>query len=393
MSLLAMQDVIWLTGDGGRPFLERATNSGDSLAALVKSLRKDLSPPRAHLILEQAELRARARDKFGLADRMFFTRQSLQQASGEDIAHYIASRFPIGEPVADLCCGIGGNLLALAGRGPVTGVERDPVVGHFARCNVRVAGARLATVQVADVAGFSLEGCSALFIDPDRRSHGRRTVDVRYYQPDLPALDRLVAECPDAAVKLAPATAVPDHWRRRVELEWIGYARECKQQIAWFGELARHPGRRVATVCSRSDPNSRTVVENPGARANTTERFETFIYIPHPAVATARLVKSIAAEYSLDQIAGAEMLTGKDPVLDKALATFETVAECPFDVKKVSSLLAEQNIAPQVVRAMGHKQTAAKLKDRLPPDGGFSGGVFVEGRGSSRRVIVALRRT
>ena len=37
----------------------------------------------------------------------------------------------------DLCCGIGGDLLALAEHGETIGVERDPVTAYLAEANGR----------------------------------------------------------------------------------------------------------------------------------------------------------------------------------------------------------------------------------------------------------------
>ena len=74
-----------------------------------------------------AELRLRARAKFDRAGRMFFTRSGLEQASAEVVARHRARRFDTAGPVADLCCGIGGDLIALAERHPVLAVDIDPL--------------------------------------------------------------------------------------------------------------------------------------------------------------------------------------------------------------------------------------------------------------------------
>ena len=58
---------------------------------------------------------------------MFFTRLGLEQATDAWVARYKATRFPAGQLLADLCCGIGGDLMALSERGPTRGVDRDPV--------------------------------------------------------------------------------------------------------------------------------------------------------------------------------------------------------------------------------------------------------------------------
>ncbi len=117
---------------------ETLRNSGQNgLVRLAAELREALSANRVHLILEQVQLREKAREKFPQADRMFFTPLGLQQATDAWIAAYKAGRFARGEPVADLCCGIGGDLMALAARGPVQGVDRDPATAILAEANVR----------------------------------------------------------------------------------------------------------------------------------------------------------------------------------------------------------------------------------------------------------------
>ena len=68
----------------------------------IAGLRKELSAERVHLVLQQAALRHRARDKFAAAERMFFTPLGLEQATDEVIAQHKAQRFAerLGSPRA-----------------------------------------------------------------------------------------------------------------------------------------------------------------------------------------------------------------------------------------------------------------------------------------------------
>lgn len=84
----------------------------------------------------QWSLRKRARVKFVAADEMYFTRNGLEQATHQAVAEYHGSRFPQGEMVADLTCGIGADTIALASRGPVIGYEIDAEAAWCARKNV-----------------------------------------------------------------------------------------------------------------------------------------------------------------------------------------------------------------------------------------------------------------
>ncbi|HZN32933.1 MAG TPA: hypothetical protein VFB80_03910, partial [Pirellulaceae bacterium] len=75
-----LDDYQWLVSDAAQPWLTRLQPELERLAtpAMLQRLRKDLSAERVHLVVEQVELRQRAREKFSLADRMFFTRKGLE---------------------------------------------------------------------------------------------------------------------------------------------------------------------------------------------------------------------------------------------------------------------------------------------------------------------------
>ena len=179
---------------------------------------------------------------------MFFTRQGLEQATDATLASYKATRFPPGMACYDLCCGIGGDLLALGPRGEVVGVERDSVVACLAAANSQRLSPHTSRVLQQDVREIALEPDIAVHIDPDRRPAGRRTVRLARHEPPADVVQRLLAPRAAAALKLAPATDPDDPLLAGAELEWIGQQRECQQLVAWFGAAARNPGRRVATV-------------------------------------------------------------------------------------------------------------------------------------------------
>src|SRR5207249_1266364 len=72
-----------------------------------EKLRGRHPPPLAKAALETVLLREKARAKFALADRMYFTREALEQASGQAVSAYRAGRFAPCNFVLDLCCGVG----------------------------------------------------------------------------------------------------------------------------------------------------------------------------------------------------------------------------------------------------------------------------------------------
>ena len=166
-----IDDYRWLVEGPGSEWLEKAVDSELSLSNATKQLRRELTAMQTHLVLEQTQLRSRARIKFNRADRMFFTTKSLEQSTAEPIANYKATRFS-DRSVADLCCGIGGDLIGLARRGPAIGVERNHVLAYLALANCQAMGMN-PTVSTEDVECIDLAHHSSVHIDPDRRPRGQ----------------------------------------------------------------------------------------------------------------------------------------------------------------------------------------------------------------------------
>src|SRR5690606_35975959 len=82
------------------------------VVALATSLRRNHPADLVAAALTQAELRRRARAKFGAdADSMYFTPDGLEQATRASVAAHRARRFAGLGPasVVDLGCGIGGD--------------------------------------------------------------------------------------------------------------------------------------------------------------------------------------------------------------------------------------------------------------------------------------------
>ena len=187
---LRREDYRWLTTADAAPWLELAARATQSTVQLTALLRRQLSPTRTHLILEQVELRRSAVGKFRNAAGMFL-RPVPWSRLPTSMWLPTKPRFPPGKAVADLCCGIGGDLLAFGARGPVTGVDRDAAIALLAAkngaisTNLPAAAADLLSageerggestpseVIVCDVATFDVGRFAAWHIDPDRRPQG-----------------------------------------------------------------------------------------------------------------------------------------------------------------------------------------------------------------------------
>jgi hypothetical protein len=395
-----LDDYCWLVGEAAHPWLERVraeiSPSGPTVA-LVTTLRKDLAAERAHLVVEQVELRERGREKFALAERMFFTRKGLEQATDEQVAAAKAARFPAGASLLDLCCGIGGDLIALA-RTPtrsvsegVLGIDTDQAACLLAEANLGASNCRNASVRSQDAAAVPVQEFATWHIDPDRRSAGRRTTTLELYEPALDSLDRMLSVNRNAAVKLAPATEAPQHWTSEAERQWLGSRGECRQQVAWFGSLAWNPGMHSATVVDALG-GERTILGKPDEPIPVAESLGPLLYEPHAAILAAKLTGAVCREHSLAAIApGVAYLTAAAAVCDPALAAFEVLEVLPLDVKRLKAWCRERRVGRLVIKKRGVNVDPNKLWKSIVSQGDQEALLIVTPMHGHVRVVVARR--
>jgi SAM-dependent methyltransferase len=324
-----------------------ARGTGESsLLATVSALRRSYPAELVAAAVTQVRLRDRARPKFGAdADRMFFTPDGLEQATRTSVAAHRAARFGPAERVLDLCCGIGGDLIALVRAGVVThGVDRDALTVAVARANLEALGLT-ATVEPADAEAYELDGWPAAFCDPARRSGGRRIFDPGAYSPPFSFLARLAERVPYTGAKVAPGIPhelVPDG----AEAEWVSDAGEVKEAALWWGPLAT--ARRRATLL----PGGHTL-RDAGAVAEV-GAVGPYLYEPDGAVIRAGLVAEAA------QLIGARLvdpsiayLTTDAPASTPYATGYAVRETMPFGLKRLRELLRSRDVGAVTVKKRG----------------------------------------
>lgn len=222
-----------------------------TLAELEK-LSREWGEQTARWVAAQARCRKKAEAKFTLAGQMLLDPDGLAMSTHEQVARWRASRFPVGELVVDLTCGIGADLIALASRGPAVGVEVDPDRAEYARHNLRVHGLD-AEVVVADcLEWLDLHGHTVrwAFLDPARRSRGKRF--SRTLEEYAPRPADVLARIPNlrlGAVKLSPMLADEHLLSVGSRVEFVSFGWECREALAWVGSEVE-PGMGAVKVDS-----------------------------------------------------------------------------------------------------------------------------------------------
>ncbi|MGW3444801.1 class I SAM-dependent methyltransferase [Streptomyces sp. NPDC001076] len=361
----------------GRTLLDevRGTAPADELAVATR-LRRAHPAELVSAALAQARLRQRAAAKFGEADasRMFFTPNGVEQSTRASVAAYRAERLTaLGvRSVADLCCGIGGDAIALARAGiRVLAVDRDPVTAATARANADALGlAALIEVREADVQEVDTAGYDAVFVDPARRGGRGRVFDPEAYSPPLSWAVAAASAARVAALKIAPGIpheAVP----AEAEAEWISDHGDVKEAVLWFGTGA--PGAVRATLL----PGPRTLLGR-GLPDPAVRPVGRYLYEPDGAVIRAHLVAEAAEELAGGLIDPTIAYVTADTLRATDYATaYEITDELPFNVKRLKALLREREVGNLTVKKRGSAVEPEELRKKVKPQGPNAATVFL----------------
>ncbi|MBA2116043.1 class I SAM-dependent methyltransferase [Bremerella alba] len=380
----------WLVSDDAKSWFAWLSGVDTSAIGTLTRLRQELSSDQAAALLSQVELRKRAMRKFTHADGMFFTDIGLQQSTGQEIAAYKAKRFPTNQPLADLCCGIGGDLIAFAGRGPTTAVDASADHLCFAEANVSAHGAKLAGTLCGLAEETPLEAFAAWHIDPDRRHEDRRTIRLDSFSPSLNQLEAMLRRNGNAALKLAPASRLPDAWEAEGQCEWITHHRECKQLIVWLGELAKKPATRTAT---RIDPAGKVDFFEGTVRypVSSTE-LGRYLFDPDPSLVASGLVDTLAESFQLARLSPeSHYLTGNEALEHPLLQSFEVLEQEKVDAKRLKKAVAQAEWGTLELKQRGLELKLEAMRKQLKPRGKGEGTIVFTPTVAGNRAILCRR--
>ncbi|MET7637538.1 methyltransferase domain-containing protein [Streptomyces sp. NPDC005438] len=400
-----------LSPEGQRLLAQLQDHDPAEELTLATRLRRDHPPELVSAALGQARLRQRARAKFGDRDaaRMYFTPNGVEQATRATVAAHRAERFRgLGVTrVADLCCGVGGDAVALARAGlRVLAVDQDPLTCAVARANAEALGlADLIEVRCGRVEEVELAGQEALFVDPARRINssaparrinspaparggdgpapgggggrghgGGRIFDPEAYSPPLSWAVEAARRVGVAALKVAPGIPhelVPEE----AEAEWTSDRGEVKEAVLWFGTGA--PGTVTATVLPSGGSLS---VAGGEAALGVPEvgPVGRYLYEPDGAVVRAHLVAAVAEEVGGRLVDPTIAYVTGDARVESRFATgYEITDVLPFHVKRLRALLREREVGSLTVKKRGSAVSPEELRKKVRPSGPNAATVFL----------------
>ncbi len=355
-----------------------------------KMLAKRFPREVARAALTVAILRGEGLGKFPQAEKMYFTREALEQASPWQVAVYRAQRFQRFDRVFDMGCSVGGDALALARSAPVIGIDLDPLRVLMARENARSLRADAEFLQAnLQSLPFRLSDpafqSAAIFFDPARRQDHRRAFSVEEYQPPLSVIEGWLAEVPALAVKVSPGVNLEELERYDCEVEFISLNGDLKEAALWFGPLKT--AQRRATLISGEEVMTMTAELQPDLPLSAPRAF---IYEPDPSILRAGLVQALGGKLDAAQLDPQIAYLTADTLMEDAFVRAWPVEDwMPFQLKKLRTYLRERNIGRLTVKKRGSPIDPQDLIQLLRLEGDQHKTLFLTQLEGSPIVVVA----
>lgn len=355
-----------------------------------QSLSRSYPPELARAALEIAILRAEANKKFLFANKMYLTREAMQQASSYEVSSYRAKRFtPFGQLV-DLGCSIGGDTITLAAIAPTCGVDHDPLRLAMAQANmIPVNLGEQTTFLQADLNDplpFSPAPWMALFFDPGRRANHQRIHNVTDYKPSLDVIKGWISNFPALGVKISPGVDLSELEEYDAEIEFISLDGELKEAVLWFGPLKTT--LRRATLL----PVGHSLVAGEIRRLPISEP-RGWIYEPDPAVLRAGLVTDLGSQLDAYQLDPDIAYLTTDHFLHTSFArAWQIEAWMPFNLKRLRDYLRKRKIGRVDVKKRGSPLVPEELIHELRLSGDGHKVIFLTHLEGRPIVVIALPR-
>ncbi|MGC8834278.1 MAG: THUMP-like domain-containing protein [Armatimonadota bacterium] len=375
------EELEYLLTPQGQEALRFASSFPEDPLSAVEALRKRFGPKYAAAAAEQAYLRRKAKTKFSRADAMYFTREALEQSSAEVVSKHRAKRFS-GMSAADLCCGIGGDSIALAEQcGLLVGVDIDPLKVRLTKLNLNAYHLSSNALLYAGKAEDFNAAVDAVFIDPSRRAGDKRIRCLDYTEPPMQAVYALCERFEKVCLKTSPMlddNQVPlPH-----ELEIVSVAGEVREAVLWFGEF--QSCRRRATLL----PEGVTITENPDAVVDVKPPGE-YLLDPDGAVVRAHLINEAAVQlnaWKLDE--NIAYLSSDAPVISPLARCYRVLDLFPFNLKRLNRRLNELGAGRIEVKKRGFPVPAEEVLRMLKVSGSKAITVIVARIGGGRTVFL-----
>jgi THUMP domain-like/Methyltransferase small domain len=357
----------------------------------------------------QERLRVRSKNRFRNPERWLWTSTLLEQASDQRSSELMASLFPKEATVIDICCGAGADAVALARRGPIIAIDQSKVAAALTSANLALNErngrvlARQATVTPDIVENW-------VHIDPDRRSHGKRTTGVEFFEPPPQFLAEAIKQSVGGSIKVAPATRFEDfqsfcednqlavHYEK-TGLQFVSWGGSVRQQRWWWNVDAIPSQKKTVSVWSSSSDwahwtcDLESTRSDEGLLIDEITELRGFIGDTDPGIRAARAQQQLAAELEASIIGNpfGYFHSDQSTVPDSPFVTWFQIEETiGLDRKKLRHMLHSKRVGTLEIKTRNIDIEIDLLRKELKLSGEESRSLLITRCG--KRVVAILAK-
>lgn len=356
------------------------------LAKLIRKKFPDWPLPLIGLVCEQEELRKKAHKKFKNASQMIFTRKGLEQCTSEILSEFTAKMFVSNDEILEVCSGIGGNSIGLQGQfKTLTTIEPDPILNEIHAYNLNLYYPKIKINRiVSDLGAEHLQQFKTVFIDPDRRASGKRSISTEDHSPDIKMILDNINKGQEVILKLSPMLNASETEPGFHSL-FLADEMELKQNL-WLSQNLNQSNINFAIHFAGQIFNNLIYPKNTEIN-NANE----CLYEMNPAIIKAGESFAIAQKYDLEPLLNSnKYFMGTAKNIYPFANTWEVLAKDLYHPKKITDFLKAQPFERFDFKPIGLEEKETKaLISKWGKGQGKAGTVFIFKNKDFKQIILA----
>ncbi|MBL1213122.1 MAG: hypothetical protein HND52_07190 [Ignavibacteriae bacterium] len=338
-------------------------------------------------IAEQIECRIKARKKLPALSKhnLIYKKVSLEQASSELTADFKSSRIN-GKHIIDLTGGLGIDSIYFANVfDKVIYCELKKELCEIAEYNFNVLN--INNIQIINGDGIEIlknyedNFFDWIYADPSRRNQMKRSVDIKFYTPDvIKNFELLKSKTKNLMLKLAPAFDITEAFKlfpALNEFSVVSVNNECKEVLLFFNfeEKTKSLGKIKSAVMLHEREDAEYF--SAGIDESREKQFadvsdKLYFYEPNAAIRKADLTKLIADKFKMKFVNPiSDYLVSQKAINHFSGRKFKIEYTAIYNDKEIKKYLKEQNITKANIARSNFPLKPEEIKEQFKlKDGG-----------------------
>lgn len=338
-------------------------------------------------IIRLAELQIKVKNKLPFSKNWLMTDKNAQQSSDCLLAAYNGSLFKDFDTIADICCGIGSDLLYLSKYcKQCLAVDTDKDILAMAEYNMHFFKRKNINYLNIKAEDFDLP-VNAIFIDPDRRISNKRFIDPNELSPAFTHIAELIKKYVNVAVKLSPVFDYEDKTYNSFSFDFVSVKNELKECLLKTGDLANKNNNKKAVILPE-----KLIFEQKNHPLTEVSEIKKYIFEPDVSIIRAHLVNDFAYENNVFRIdENIALLTSDSLLTTRFGVSYEVIDFFPYSLKKLNNYLKANTIGVADIKTRGFSETVENFRKKIKLKGYGKVTLFIIRIASEHIVIIANR--